>query len=556
MYLTQLKNAIILYTSYLLLIAAPVAAQRVPRPVLPAPEPIPEAEPLPPPSELLPPLETPTGEPQPQPQEIPGTIVVSQFEVIGSTVFSQEELAELLEPFRGRPISFAELLQAQSAVTDFYRQRGYITSGAFIPPQALKDGVVKIEVVEGAVEEIEVTGLRRLKPGYVSSRLALAAEAPLNQERLLQALQLLQLNPLIENLSAELTAGSRPGLSILAVEALEASAFSALLRLDNQRVPSVGTDRRLVEITHANLLGFGDRFNARYYNTDGSNSLDNLSYTFPISPHNGTLSFRYRLTDSQVIEDPFDVLDIDSNYRQYSFTYSQPIRQTPNQEFTLGLTVDRQESENSLLDLLRGRNRIWTLRFFQEYTWRSNRDVFAARSQFSFGLKAFELTLNGDETDEQFFAWRGQAQYVRLLGPDTILLLRSDVQLADRPLLPVEQFSLGGAFTVRGYRQDLLLTDNGFLASAEVRAPILRIPQWQTTLQLTPFFDIGTVWNSDETPIGLRRSLYSAGLGLRLLVGDDFSARLDWGIPLADVDIDRETLQETGLYFTVEYRPF
>ena len=70
--------------------------------MLPAPEPIPEAEPLPPPEELLPPLEAPTGEPQPQPQEIPGTIVVSQFEVIGSTVFSQEELAFVLEPFRGK----------------------------------------------------------------------------------------------------------------------------------------------------------------------------------------------------------------------------------------------------------------------------------------------------------------------------------------------------------------------------------------------------------------------------------------------------------------------
>ncbi len=257
-----------------------------------------------------------------------------------------------------------------------------------------------------------------------------------------------------------------------------------------------------------------------------------------------------------MIEDPFKELDLESDYRQYTLTYRQPIVQTPNQDFALGLTADRQESDTSLLDLLEGKNRIWALRFFQEYTSRSDRDVFAARSQFSLGLEAFEITLNGDESDGQFFVWRGQAQYVRLLAPDTILLLRSDVQLADRPLLPVEQFSLGGAFTVRGYRQDLLLTDNGFFASAEVRTPILRIPEWQTTLQLTPFFDIGTAWNSDDRPVVPRRSLYSVGLGLRLIVGDNFNARLDWGIPLADVDLDKDTLQENGIYFTVEYRPF
>ncbi len=257
-----------------------------------------------------------------------------------------------------------------------------------------------------------------------------------------------------------------------------------------------------------------------------------------------------------MIEDPFKELDLESDYRQYTLTYRQPIVQTPNQDFALGLTADRQESDTSLLDLLEGKNRIWALRFFQEYTSRSDRDVFAARSQFSLGLEAFEITLNGDESDGQFFVWRGQAQYVRLLAPDTILLLRSDVQLADRPLLPVEQFSLGGALTVRGYRQDLLLADNGFFASAEVRTPILRIPEWQTTLQLTPFFDIGTAWNSDDRPVVPRRSLYSVGLGLRLIVGDNFNARLDWGIPLADVDLDKDTLQENGIYFTVEYRPF
>ena len=92
------------------------------------------------------------------------------------------------------------------------------------------------------------------------------------------------------------------------------------------------------------------------------------------------------------------------------------------------------------------------------------------------------------------------------------------------------------------------------MASAEVRTPILRIPQWETTLELAPFVDFGTVWNNDD--LDLEESvLSSVGLGLRLLVGN-FAARFDWGIPLVNLNIDEDTLQEQSVYFSVEYKPF
>ncbi len=61
---------------------------------------------------------------------------------------------------------------------------------------------------------------------YVRSRLALATLPPLKRERLLEALQLLQQNPLIQNLSAELAAGSRPGTSVLSITVREAKSFN------------------------------------------------------------------------------------------------------------------------------------------------------------------------------------------------------------------------------------------------------------------------------------------------------------------------------------------
>ncbi len=59
-----------------------------------------------------------------------------------------------------------------------------------------------------------------------------------------------------------------------------------------------------------------------------------------------------------------------------------------------------------------------------------------------------------------FFSWRGQAQYVRLLAPNTLWVIRSDLQFASKATFPIEQFALGGLDSVRGYRQNFLLTDN------------------------------------------------------------------------------------------------
>lgn len=537
------------------------------QPPVPSPLPSPKPpQPLPPPEDLLPsPSPTPTPE-QPLPEKLPETIVVERFEIVGSTVFSQEELAQATAEFTKRPISLAEVFQARSKITDLYVKKGYITSGAYIPPQTIQSGVVKIQVVEGSLEEIQVTGTQRLNSNYVRSRLAIATKAPLNRERLLEALQLLQLNPLIQNLSAELSAGSRPGVSVLQVEVKEAKTFSSQIALDNGRSPSVGSFRRRLQINQANLLGFGDGFNFAYTNTDGSNAFD-VGYTLPLNARNGTLSFNFGTTSSNVIEEPFNILDIESSSRYYEITYRQPIIQTPNQEFALGLTASRRESEASYVEEDRipfpslgadeqGRTRISALRFFQEWTNRNSREVIALRSQFNLGIDVLNATINQDPPDSRFFAWQGQAQWARLLAPETLLLIRANTQLASRTLLPLEQLGLGGIDSVRGYRQDYLLTDNGAFASAEVQVPILRLPQIDSILQVIPFVDFGVAWNSSNRDNPDPNTLASVGLGLRWTQGDRFTARLDWGIPLVSVDSRDNTWQENGLYFSLIYNPF
>ncbi len=547
-----------------------VILSQIPSPITPrSPEqPTPRPQPLPDAPLEVPPLEVPTPKlpSSEEPPNIPGTQTIKRFEFEGNTAFSDEDLAQVTKRFTGE-VTFAELLQAEAAVTKYYSDAGYLNSGAFIPAgQNIQeqDGVVKMQIIEGAVEEIVVTGTQRLKQSYIRSRLAIATRAPLNRDRLLEALQLLQLNPLMQNISAKLSAGSRPELSVLTVKVTEADSFNIELFTNNGRVPSVGSWRRGLRLNQGNLFGLGDRLTGEYANTDGSNAFDGR-YELPLNPRNGALILAGGLNDTEIVEPPFDRLNLTGNYYYLELGFQQPIIQTPSQELALGLTAFRQQSNTELdgegFPLSAGANdqgetRISALRLVQEYTQRSQQAVLAVRSQFSLGLDIFNATVNEDPPDSRFFAWQGQGQYVRLLFPDSLLVVRSDLQFSTRALVPLERFSLGGWQSVRGYRQDALLTDNGVFASAEVRLPILRVERVQGVLQVVPFVDFGIGWNSSDTPDPDPNSLVGVGLGLQWQMGDKLTARFDWGIPLIDIEDSDRTLQEKGLYFSINYSPF
>ncbi|NEQ63148.1 MAG: ShlB/FhaC/HecB family hemolysin secretion/activation protein, partial [Moorea sp. SIO4A1] len=167
--------------------------------------------------------------------------LVKTVEVLGNTVL-QEQITELIEEIENQEVTFEDLIELRSKITQLYINNGYVTSGAFLlNNQALDSGTVQIQVVEGELERIELNGLNRLRSDYVLRPLEIATTKPLNQQRLVKALQLLQLDPLIERVNVELTAGSTPGRNILQVTLKEAPAFHTGVKTENNRSPSIGS---------------------------------------------------------------------------------------------------------------------------------------------------------------------------------------------------------------------------------------------------------------------------------------------------------------------------
>ncbi len=525
-----------------------------------------ELQPPPPPAQILSPLPPP---PSPRLELLPRVrVFVREIRVTGSTVFSPEEIAKVVAPYVNRELTAEDLEALRLELTRLYVNRGYVNSGAILPDQPVAEGVITYQIIEGALTDVQVEGTRWFRPSYFQSRLSLAAGPPLNINALQEKFQLLLEDPRIQRLNAELKPGLKPGESVLALRVEERPPFKLAPEYNNFQPPAIGANRGLITVENQNVTGIGDILTLQYGRSAGLDPLLDFKYSLPFTARDTTLSVEYRRNNFSVIEEPFKELNIESKSEIYTITLRQPVYRTPTSEFALELTGERLSLRTFLLGkpfpLARGSEKgeivDTAIRFTQSWVHRTSNQVLAARSRFSVGIDELGATINHEEgvPDGRFFAWLGQFQWVqRLPLLDTRLIFRTDLQLASRPLLVLEQIAVGGRYTVRGYREDTLVRDNAFLTSLEARVPLVRNTRWADSVELAPFVDYGRAWLTQiRTQIEPRDFLDipSVGIGLRWAVTVSWPVpvrpqlEVYWGHPLRDVKTSGGSLQDKGLH--------
>ena len=522
---------------------------------------LPEVEPEQPAPVLdLPPLDLGPGA---QPALPAMRVRINDFRFAGNTAITSGELDAVVAAYRGRDLSNDDIEAIRVALTRYYIERGFINSGAVLPDQEIKAGVITFQIIEGRLSRIEVNGSRRLPESYIRERVALDAGPPVNVYAIRDRLYLLQQDPRIRRLDAALLPGTRPGEAILRIDLDEAQSQRAWLSVNNYRPPSVGAETAEIELLDYNLLGFGDTFGFRGSLTEGSDELD-LNYAIPLNARDTALQFRYTKTSSVVVEPPFDVLDVENRSQTIGLGLWHYLRKTPQEEVGLGVMFEQRQSRSYLLGEPfafspgtppDGRVRLSALRFAQSWLTHNPQRVFAARSTFSLGVDAFDPTLNpAGEPDARYLAWLGQLQWVeRLFARRDELVTRVDTQITDDPLLSLEQFSVGGAHSVRGYRENQLVGDNGLFASIEYRVSLWADPSRGHRVQLAGFFDWGRSMNRDR-PTPEPDVLASVGAGLRANYYPWLDFELYYGSCLKKVvELDND-LQDRGIHFQLRAR--
>ena len=510
------------------------------------------------------------------------SVYVREYRFDGNTVFSDDELAQIALPYSNREINTEELIELKDKITSHYVNNGFINSGAILPDQDIGGGIIVFKIQEGIVENTQILKTKHLADHYILSRVERGIRQPLNIFELEENFKILEQDSNIESIQATLEPGSALGSGILSIEVQEADRWDGGFEINNHNPTSVGLYSAELYTEASNLTGMGESLGVnvgwRFDDTLSFKPDENIFYSFygsiPVTRWDTTLSASFNKNVSNIIDENFRDLDIRNETYNYDIEIRHPVYRTPNQEFGLAVRLAHTRTSTTLsgVEFAFGsdqpEDRITTLSLIQDWIYKSQKEVIALYSSVNFGIDLLDATMDvsGNSPDASFVTWLLQGHYLRQLETwDSQILFKGTLRLSDDAVLPPEKFTLGGVFSVRGYRENTLTRDYGALANIEYRVPMfeLRFPhlikkRGDGQVQLTVFYDYGWAENFDDTRgIVDTNFLHSVGTGFLWQINPHSSSELYWGYPLKPVNYDSEyDIQEAGIHFRINFGLF
>lgn len=482
----------------------------------------------------------------------------------GNSVVPTSELDAIAAPYLDRPLSENEIDDLRVKLTRRYTDAGFINSGARLVATPGNPEALVFEIVEGHLESVRVTGLAGLSQSYITSRLG-DGSAVLNVDVLREHFQLLLSDPLFEQMNARLVPGSAPGQAALDIDVTRAAPYTLTTYYNNFRPPSIGAEGAGLIGSVRNLTGYGDalEINEEVPIEGGSALSSSVHWQIPLFGSATTLLVQLDRGASAVTEEPVNILGIRSTLDSEALGLEQTLYQTLHQNFSIGLLRDWRQNRTTLLgepfSFIAGEPSgdtvapVW--RLTQDYSFRSEREVFALRSTFSFvhsNLQSISGLPVAFEPDRDYSLWLLQGQYARQVGDnDAQLVLRATLQATQSHVLPLDSMVIGGDTTLRGFRENQLLVDDGQIINIEYSTPIYRDPAHALGVALVPFYDVGRGANKGAAA----QTLSDAGVQGQIhwhALEFDLSKAWRLSYPQALVS-GRGNLQDRGVYFQLRY---
>jgi len=492
-----------------------------------------------------------------------------QFE--GNTVVETKALEEIARPYLGRAIDDADIEELRRKLTLHYVNRGYASSGVLVVPGSPDStSVLRFRVIEGRVSQIRVRGLERLSEDYVEYRLVPDPAAPLNIDELRERFQLLLSDPLFARINVRIVPDVQPGLAALELDVERARPYQLTTFFNNYRPPAIGSEAIGLNAQVRNLTGLGDVITLGWQDAPHgiSSARSSIGWHIPVGRHGTTVYGQADQGRSSVIEEPLNILNINSVLRSAEVGVIQPLFETTRHRLALGLSYSSRANRTTVLDVPfsftpgvpEGEMKAKTIKFNQDYTHKSESAALALRSSFVHThdnlLAPAGGATNGDTIPEKYGFWVGQGYFAKRLTDGGVqAVLRGTSQVANRRLLPLDGLAIGGVNTVRGYRENQLLRDRGQVLALELGIPLLDGPgPERPVLTMSPFLD----WGRGQNAYDAATILSSTGLALRL---DWYGFRGEFAFAKrlqhpGSADALRGTWQDRGVHFQLSYAVF
>jgi hemolysin activation/secretion protein len=498
-------------------------------------------------------------------------IKINKVVIEGNTVFTTSELDKVVAEYLNRQLRASDIEAIRRQLTQYYTDHGYVNSGAVLQSQSLADGILKIKVIEGRLTKVRQTGQERLREGYIGGRLMAGSGDTLNVTKLQDSFRLLLGDPLIQQLNGQLLPGEHLGEATLDVVVKRARPYQLYFGADDYQTPAVGAYTGRIGGWVDNVLTLGERIDAQFIVNGGALGY-NTGIDLPLTAMDTRFNFRYSDSYSTIVEPPLDVAKITNHIVGYDGGFNHPVYRTFADEVRLGINFVVRQAKTEISGVCIPTDQTGSdpcgvqatvLRMSQNATHRGDSNNVVLRSTFNVGLDALGATTGQHGLQSgQFFSWLGQSMFSqRLMDNGASMVVKANIQLADKPLLSLERYAIGGVYTVRGYRENTYIRDNGFNSSLEFKYPLYSSEFIQnSSLNIVPFVDYGSVWNTQTPQIDNQptNNLFSSGIGLNWIykqVSTDFY----WAhafTSVNDVVHTTRSIQDDGIHFRVLINAF
>jgi len=478
-------------------------------------------------------------------------VQVEHFDIEGNTLLPIERIQQRIQPWLGQR-TMGQLREAASAVQDLYRRAGYGGVVAFVPEQTVAGGRIRIRVVEGKLQQVEVIDNQHFsRENILASLPALQVGATPDVRRIDAQIQMANENP-AKSLQLLLQPGREPGTVAAKLSVVEGPVQRWSGRLDNTGGERTGRWRAALGWQHADLTGNDDVLSTEFQTSPGHWSevrVLSLGYRVPFYAHSMALDgFAARSdVDGGTTQTAAGDLAFSGRGRVLGLRLSRYLERFGNIDQRLQLGLEQRDYLNdcSIAGLPPGAcggagasvrlsplSVGYTLQAAGEY-----RVGLSASLAHNLGwgganasADAFDRVRVGAKPGYTIGRFSATLA-VPLLSFGTVEA-RGSVQYANRALVPGEAFGVGGAQSVRGYEERELNGDRGVRASLEYGSPNLlaALPGAEKIrLQAVAFADVGWVQQVGAEQCLAGRStcrIGSLGFGLRAGIPDS-QIRLD-----------------------------
>ncbi len=490
--------------------------------------------------------------------DIPG------FQIEGNTLLPAERIQELVAPFAGQRKVYGDVQKALEALEGEYRRRGYGTVQVYVPEQELTGGPVRLQVSEGVVGKVTITGNKYFSNANVRASLPQLVEgrAP-NMRQLSENVQLANENP-AKQVEVTLATSEDDGKVDIKVDVKEEDPDRIFLTFDNTGTKASGKHRVGLSYQNANLMNRDQVLTLAYVSTpDGPRGVKvdifSAGYRLPLYGIGDSIDMIYGNSSTNTpasVLAPGGTLALNGKGSVFGLRYNHifPREGEYTSRLVLGYdykylnsrcTTNGQPGDinpdgaaliaSCIPHTLRPVSATYSGQWQRpgeaiDFTVGVTHHLFPMGSSYqaTSGRDRYSF-INSRPSSDRFTALKLGGSYATAVFGEWLARAAASGQYAHGPLPAGEQLGLTGSSSVRGFLERAVAADRGYVLNLELYtpdyAPKLGIGG---SIKGLAFYDSGSGHNFAATATGFARTnVASLGIGLRYNLGKDVSARFD-----------------------------